>query len=195
MIKKMNILVFGDSIVYGIGDNEKGGWVNRLRLKLEERNDYYYDIYNLGIPDDTSKDLLKRYKKEIKARFYQGELAIIFSIGANDSSQTNISIKQFKKNIKKLIRYTKKKTNKVLFISLPKATNSEIEGRKGIIAKINNDKIKKFNFAIKEVCEQEKTDFLSLKQKIELYDTVHPNSNGYEYISNKIYNYIKRKGE
>lgn len=47
-MKDVNILVFGDSIVYGAWDDEKAGWVNRLRLVLEHQNDVYYNIFNLG---------------------------------------------------------------------------------------------------------------------------------------------------
>ena len=45
----VNILVFGDSIAYGALDNEKGGWVNRIRLALESKSEIYFNIYNLRI--------------------------------------------------------------------------------------------------------------------------------------------------
>lgn len=192
MMNKTNILVFGDSIVYGIGDYELGGWVNRLRLKLE-RTPLIYDIYNLGIPDDTSKDILKRFKKELKSRYYQGELVIIFGVGGNDSSQTNISTKQFEKNITKLIRYAKRKTNKIAFVGLSGVIDSAIEGRLGKVAFLSKDKFSKFNKSIKKICEKEQIKYIPLKQKIGLSDPVHPDSDGYEYISEKVYNYIRKE--
>ena len=197
MINKVNVLVFGDSITYGMGDIEYGSWVNRLKLALEDRKDYYYDVYNLGIPDDTSTDILKRFKQEIKSRYYQGKLIVIFAIGGNDSSQTNISIKKFKKNIKKLIYYTKKKTNKIVFLGLGQAIDSDIEGRLYKTARIRNDDIERFDNAIWEVCREKNIEFIPIKNKVKiemLYDEVHPNQNGHEEISMMVYNYIVRKG-
>ena len=37
MGKDLVIIAWGDSIVYGWHDNEYGGWVNRLKIKLYNR--------------------------------------------------------------------------------------------------------------------------------------------------------------
>ena len=47
-------LIFGDSIVYGLYDKEFGGWVNRVRIKLEQRAKNNF-IMNLG--NGTGKDI------------------------------------------------------------------------------------------------------------------------------------------
>lgn len=43
-MKDIDILIFGDSITYGAWDSEKGGWVNRLRLTLENKGEIYFNI-------------------------------------------------------------------------------------------------------------------------------------------------------
>ena len=44
-MKDINILVFGDSIAYGAWDDDKAGWVNRLRLILEDNSNQYYNFH------------------------------------------------------------------------------------------------------------------------------------------------------
>ena len=82
-----NILVFGASITWGAWDRE-GGWVQRLRNFVDEKNisnpDYDRMIYNLGISGDTTENLLSRLENEVKTRLSEEETIIIFSIGTND---------------------------------------------------------------------------------------------------------------
>ena len=40
----INIMIFGDSIVYGAWDYNKNGWVNRLRMLFEQKYTDYYNI-------------------------------------------------------------------------------------------------------------------------------------------------------
>ncbi|MGC9310458.1 MAG: SGNH/GDSL hydrolase family protein [Candidatus Aenigmatarchaeota archaeon] len=65
------ILIFGDSIVFGLWDKQ-GGWANRLRKELDEsaRGDpnRHIQLYNLGIAGDTSIDVLERCENEILQR-------------------------------------------------------------------------------------------------------------------------------
>lgn len=200
MLKKINILVLGDSLVYGIGDTEKGGWVNRLRLSLEKRNDFYYDIYNLGIPDDSSYDILKRFEKEIKDRYYQGKLIVIYQFGANDSSQTKTDFNVYKQRIKTIFQKTKLYTTNILFLNIPKAMEIKTEGRLGIMAEINNKKIKEYNGCIEEICKEENIKYIQLDKLITLEDIsedgVHPNNKGHNKIAKTIYEYlINKKGK
>lgn len=194
-MEKINILVFGDSIVYGMGDYEMGGWVNRLKLKLEHRNDFYFDVYNLGIPDDTSKDVIKRFSNELTSRFYQGRLILIFAIGANDCAQTTMSVETFKENLRGLIYFASMVTDDIAFVGIPHAVDREIEGRLGRKARISEDKAREFNYAIAEVCEDKKVKYVPIRQGVNienLFDGVHPDPEGHEYISCAVYNYIDR---
>jgi len=70
MIK--TISVFGDSLVYGMGDSHEGGWVSILQKKMKD--DFIF--WNFGIPGDTSKDLLGRIEEELKNK--KADVVIIF---------------------------------------------------------------------------------------------------------------------
>ena len=57
-MKDKDVFIFGDSIVYGVGDNEKCGWVNRFRLDLENSNIGDYNVFNLGIFGDVTQGVI-----------------------------------------------------------------------------------------------------------------------------------------
>ena len=67
--------IWGDSITFGAGDSEKGGWVNRLDEDLE------VEIHNLGIGGDRSYDLISRF--EVECEKMEPDI-ILFAIGTND---------------------------------------------------------------------------------------------------------------
>lgn len=129
------IVIFGDSITWGANDYEKGGWVSRLRVDLENQknSDTYYSIYNQGISGDNTEDLLFRFELESKARHREkaDENIVIFAIGINDSQNINkkgnfaIKPKQFENNLKKLIELSKPYYDKIIFIGL-----TNVDGKK-----------------------------------------------------------------
>lgn len=81
--------MFGHSITQGFWDTE-GGWVQRLRKFLDEKSlkqpeEYYFEVYNLGVSGNDSRQLLDRFDDELEARLFdEDETLIIFQIGAND---------------------------------------------------------------------------------------------------------------
>ncbi len=83
----LKIIAIGDSLVYGYGDTEAGGWVERLRLNLMN-NESGHVLYNLGIRGDRTQQVSKRLSDEFNHR---GEIRnkypdlIIMSIGVNDT--------------------------------------------------------------------------------------------------------------
>jgi lysophospholipase L1-like esterase len=83
-----NICILGDSITWGVSDNEKGGWVSRLWLDSENNKNKEVDIYiyNLGIPGDITTYLLDRMVIECNARAAD---TIIVAIGINDTAFVN----------------------------------------------------------------------------------------------------------
>ncbi len=84
------VVAIGDSCVYGFGDPEGGGWVERLRrLSLApERAGAVF--YNLGVRGDRVPQVQARLDHEFR---YRGEIRnrlpdlIILSVGMNDSAR------------------------------------------------------------------------------------------------------------
>lgn len=88
--QSLKVVALGDSLVYGFGDPEGGGWVERLRRQWMAVNDGGHVLYNLGIRGDRTFQVRERLGQEFR---YRGELRnrvpdlIILSVGINDSAR------------------------------------------------------------------------------------------------------------
>ncbi len=84
------VIAIGDSLVYGYGDSEGGGWVDRLRLSYMNPEQPGPIFYNLGVRGDGVRQVAKRLESEFCDR---GELRhrtpdiLILSVGINDSAR------------------------------------------------------------------------------------------------------------
>ncbi|MBD2211996.1 G-D-S-L family lipolytic protein [Nostoc linckia FACHB-104] len=86
----LKIIALGDSIVYGFGDPERGGWVEQLRRHWMLPQSSGNVLYNLGVRGDRTQQVAQRLEVEFRHR---GELRnrvpdlIILSVGVNDSAR------------------------------------------------------------------------------------------------------------
>lgn len=195
------ILVFGDSIVYGAWDIE-GGWVQRLRKFLDQRvidSNYKEDfiVYNLGVGGDTSKDLLKRFESETKHRLWpDSETIFILSVGDNDSIFNNktksfrVLPEDYEKNLQKILNLTKKYSTKILFVGSIPVDESKVDEIPWFLGhSYKNKYINQFSEIAKSICKKNKCYFIDIHGKLEkenykklLADGVHPNSRGHEKV-------------
>lgn len=89
-LSPLKLVVLGDSLIYGFGDPEGGGWVERLRRQWMHPDSPGHVLYNLGVRGDGVKQVQERVEQEFRHR---GELknrvpdAIILSVGVNDSAR------------------------------------------------------------------------------------------------------------
>ncbi|MBE9004134.1 G-D-S-L family lipolytic protein [Fortiea sp. LEGE XX443] len=88
--QSLKIVALGDSIVYGFGDPERGGWVEQLRRWWMLPDSAGHVLYNLGVRGDRTQQVAQRLEVEFRHR---GELRnrvpdlIILSVGVNDSAR------------------------------------------------------------------------------------------------------------
>jgi lysophospholipase L1-like esterase len=86
----LKLVVLGDSLVYGYGDPDAGGWVERLRRRSLAPESSGPVLYNLGVRGDTVRHVAQRLETEVACR---GELrhripdGLILSFGVNDSAR------------------------------------------------------------------------------------------------------------
>lgn len=84
------VIAIGDSLIYGYGDSEGGGWVDRLRLCWMNPEQPGPIFYNLGVRGDGVAQVARRLEREFCDR---GELRhrtpdiLILSVGLNDSAR------------------------------------------------------------------------------------------------------------
>lgn len=201
------ILCFGDSITFGrIGPSNKG-WCERLKNGFESKEIYNY-VYNLGIPGDTTHELLKRFDSECSARATKNRKGdkslIIFSIGINDSKwrgkisdeSKQMTIKIYKKNILKLIKKSKNYTRNIMFIGLTPVDEKRTLPFED--TNFTNERVKKFNDTLKQLCTDNDVLFLDMYDLMKNYniseimsDGLHPNSKGYNIMFRYINNFIQ----
>lgn len=81
------ICCFGDSLVNGVRDGEKGGWPMRLGRRLLDEAKREVTIYNLGIRAETTDGLKARWKFEAELRMVsEFPTVLMFSFGVNDAN-------------------------------------------------------------------------------------------------------------
>jgi lysophospholipase L1-like esterase len=86
----LKIVALGDSLIYGFGDPEGGGWVERLRRAWMLPDSAGHVLYNLGVRGDRTNQVAQRLEVEFRHR---GELRnrvpdlIILSVGVNDCAR------------------------------------------------------------------------------------------------------------
>lgn len=86
----LKIIALGDSLIYGFGDPDKGGWVEQLRRQWMLPDSTGHVLYNLGVRGDRTQQVAQRLEVEFRHR---GELRnrvpdlIILSVGVNDSAR------------------------------------------------------------------------------------------------------------
>ena len=193
-------MIFGSSITYGAWDSE-GGWANRLRSFLDQKNlsgqkDYLL-LYNLGIDGDDTVKILKRFNNESEARLAEWDnesTVIIFEIGINDScyreTKNNPAVlpEKFEENLTDLIKKTREgSVSKAIFLGLAKGSDKETMPFLGSTTGKCYDKenVIIYNDIIKKVCEKEKVLFIDILDKMvdsDFYDGLHPNTEGHQKI-------------
>lgn len=86
----LRLVALGDSLIYGFGDPEGGGWVERLRRRWMSPAGADHALYNLGVRGDRVRQVSQRLEAEFSNR---GELrhrvpdAMFLSVGLNDSAR------------------------------------------------------------------------------------------------------------
>ncbi|MBI3458867.1 hypothetical protein HY061_01225 [Candidatus Azambacteria bacterium] len=188
----MNILILGDSITWGAYDPEQGGWANRLRNYFETQNNDFI-VYNLGVSNDTTTEVLNRIEVEAKSR--KPDL-IIFAIGTNDAqfihskNSLRTSFDKFQENLAKLLFIAKTFTNKIIFVGLTQVDESRTTPIPwNLDISFTNETIERLDSAIEKFCKNNGLIFVSMNNIIlndDLSDGLHPNTTGHIKIFNRM---------
>lgn len=196
------IIVFGSSIAWGAWDSE-GGWAERLkRFCIKKRIDSGLEsgefVYPLGVSGDTSQGVLERFDAEIDVRNRKDEkLRIIIEIGINDSYYFNQERKniteenEYKDNILRLIKKSKKHNADLVFVGLTPVDErvDPVPWYPEISYKM--EFIEKYNDVLKKICVERNIRLVEVMDKLKdtkkfLADGLHPNTKGHEIIVKEV---------
>jgi acyl-CoA thioesterase I len=190
------ICLFGDSITYGVGDLDQGGWGARLKSYFETNN-YDIALYNCGIRGDTTAGLLKRFDVEAEAREPN---IIIIAIGINDSKyhgskdQPEIPLEQFQNNFGALLEKAKKHASTLVCLGLTKVDEKRTMPCSWNTENyLDEENVRLYDKKVEESCKGAGVLFLSLYDILnvdELDDGLHPNPQGHKKIFSEVKDYL-----
>jgi lysophospholipase L1-like esterase len=202
------ILCFGDSITFGRGEIPNYGWCGRLKESFEKK-DRYNCVYNLGIPGETSTELLKRINIELKSRALikrsQDRFLTLIAIGINDckydgdpkNKKPRTTEEKFRKNIFNLIKIVQSHNTKIGFIGLTPVDKKRTKPYEDTW--FLPELVKVFDKIIKEQCKENHILFCDIFDKMSkldypkyLSDGLHPNSKGYQLMFKEIKKFIQK---
>ena len=201
-----NILVLGDSLAKGTGDETGNGFAQEFAKSLSAQTGKKVETSNMAINGDVSSGLLTVIQKEEILKSVELSDLIFISIGGNevkafqsnrkDANATDVKITQDKylSNLKGIMNLIESKNNKckVVFIGLYNPFGDEISQEN---LKILYD----WNYKTEELLSSYPSAVVIptydlFKYNLDNYlaqDKFHPNSKGYKAIANRISEVVK----
>lgn len=167
---EMQIICFGDSLTKGYGAADGKGYPYHLQQMVSCK------VVNLGINGNTSADGLRRIEEVLKY-ISQAPSIVIVEFGANDFFQ-QFPLSQTKRNMEQIV---------------DKLVSA---GATVVVASPEDTELNDIYHLLKSVAENKKVQFIDgilneIWSRRELFsDTVHPNSEGYKLVAEKIYKKI-----
>lgn len=201
-----NYIIIGDSITYGIGDFESGGWATMFKDYIVNQDDSKICknyVHIAGFPGATSSDILIKINSILQS-FMHKEFTntVILSIGVNDTQVFNVepknNIEQYKSNIEKIVKTVTDNGCNLIILGLTRIESDEKFLWKpnkyydnDIISEYDRDLklILDYDAELKELCKNNKIKYIPMKdvlEKDDFIDGLHPNHNGHK----KIFEYI-----
>lgn len=200
------LVALGDSVVYGYGDPELGGWAERLRRRWMGRGlmpnacSVAPVLYNLGVRGDGVIQVTRRLEAEFAQR---GELrnqvpdGIILSVGVNDSAQLGrvggrnyLSLEKFELALAQLLEQAQRLAP-VYFVGMAPVDESKMPFMDCFY--YNHEEQHRYKEATRKACESRQIPYLDVfEQWVSrgsvwcnarlCEDGLHPNTQGHEEI-------------
>ncbi len=204
-MKEDILCIFGASSTWGAWDLEKGGWVNRLRLYIDQTvnqgDEHYIETYNLGISGHTTRELVKRFKNEAEIR---EATMIILSSADNDAccfmndKRNMVPIEESEENLRTILAQAKEITDKVLVIGMKRVDESKtlpVPWREEL--GYRNADLERYDEMFMRVTEDVDVAYLSAADMLtdnDLADGLHPNEQGHEKSFIAVRDWLKEHG-
>ena len=205
--RALRLVALGDSLVYGYGDTERGGWVDRLRcywMQQSLTDSKAVDapvLYNLGVRGDTIDLVSRRLEAEFSHRGeYRNRVpdGIVLSVGTNDSPRIGqpdgknyTDFDRFKWLMETLLERSLELAHRVFFVGMV-PVNSQKMPFLNLLYYNHSDQYR-YKEATQELCRSLGIPYLDLFERwLSLGDQwwqsrlsadgLHPNSLGYASI-------------
>lgn len=164
------IVALGDSLTYGTGAGKGEDWPSLVRKKCR------CEIYNAGIPGDTTQDALSRMDKDVVSR---NPRIVIVGLGGNDVLQRQPEEQMFR-NLREVITRAQRNGAMVVLLGLNgfPLGGSLASGYKALAKETGSVYVPDIMGGI-------------LSNPKLKSDQIHPNAAGYQVMAEKIYNRLE----
>ncbi|MHB1951824.1 MAG: GDSL-type esterase/lipase family protein [Acidiferrobacteraceae bacterium] len=177
----IRVCFVGDSYVHGVGDPECRGWVGRI-VSTGIRRGFPITGYNLGVRQNSTRDIMKRWAQECSARLpEQSDCFVVLSFGVNDAHPANgISRQEALDNCHELLEAISKSYRTVLI------------GPPPVMDATHNDLIADLSVGFAAVAQRTKTPYLPVFAALTIdriwrseisHDGYHPSGGGYHQLA------------
>ena len=195
------VLFFGGSGVFGIGDAE-GGWADRFRRDWHGRMygnnaaGTSHELFNLGVPGNTASDIFARLQAELPSRMVaERPTLVVLQAGTNDSradqAPTNYvsNRDEFMANLVNCIELVKSYTPNILLVGLTPIDDLRTRPTADS-SYFTQARVHEFDTAMTEVAGETHVEKIELYQSMltldwraMLYaDGLHLNNVGHEWV-------------
>lgn len=172
------IVVLGDGLVSGAGDPRAMGWVGRVSARTS-REHGPVTLFPLGVPGESSADLLTRWQVEAARRFgpQAGTSRLVLGLGWEDLRQ-QVTLARSRLNLANIIDEAASGSLPVFVVGPPPALGEEFNGR-----------LRELSVAYADVCERRGVPYVDTFGPLETHedwltdlaagDGMHPSQAGY----------------
>ncbi|WP_045524638.1 GDSL-type esterase/lipase family protein [Neobacillus niacini] len=201
--KEINLVALGDSITHGVGDPAKKGYIEGVKVKLQEKLNTPVKVSNFAIPRYTTDNILEQLKdKKIYMQIKKANYIILY-IGTNDFRKSaefqfnplhvkriNQGKVKFTTNLHRIIENIRKGNSAApIFVLGLYQPYIEYPNQKEILSTIEHWN----NEIVKVAGDYEQTYFVPIldlfqnKPKSNYFsDSLHPNPAGYQLIAERL---------
>jgi acyl-CoA thioesterase-1 len=174
------ILAFGDSLTAGLGVPAEDAYPAQLQRRLDERG-IRYRVINAGVSGDTTAGGLRRTEWVLKSR----PDIVLLELGANDGLR-GLNLQQTKANLERIIQRCQEASVTVVLAGMKLPPNYGADYTKGFEA-IYPALAKQFRVTFIPFFLDGVAGSATLNQA----DGIHPTSEGYRIIADKVLQQIK----
>jgi len=130
--RELRVCVVGDDLVAGVGDPRALGWVGRVGARTP-RTEAAVSMFPLGVPRETTADLLGRWRDECARRFdgLEGEdCRLVIGLGREDVYQL-VSLPRSRLNLANMLDECAARPLSVLVVGPPPGPDERTNARIG----------------------------------------------------------------
>ncbi len=149
-VRRLRVCVVGDDLVAGIGDPRALGWVGRVAARTP-REQAQTVVFPLGVPGETTADLLARWREESSRRFAgvaTEDCRVVVGLGREDVYQL-VSLPRSRLNLANLLDECALRQLATLVVGPPPGPDERL-----------NAKIGELSGAFADVCQRRRVTYV-----------------------------------